>query len=265
MRAAYQIALERIELIKLYQFPPAWGLPNGSPFCLKLETYLRMSGLRYEVYNGMYLARAPKGKLPFIEHGQQRIGDTELIIDYLREHFGDPLDAELSPAQRATSTAFRCLIEEHLYWVGMYARWFEQENWPQVKSEFFRGLPPLLRQLVPPLARRNMRRELWGQGMGRHCPEDIYVLGIRDLNALSAQLGDQPYLLGDQPHAIDASMYAFLTNILVPPLDSILRRHLQSQINLVAYCYRMERRYFPELLAAEATVGPKQPLRAAEA
>ena len=39
-------------MIKLYQFKPAWGLPNPSPFCMKVETYLRMAGLSYEVING---------------------------------------------------------------------------------------------------------------------------------------------------------------------------------------------------------------------
>ena len=32
-------------MIKLFQFPPAFGLPNASPFCMKLETWLRMAGL----------------------------------------------------------------------------------------------------------------------------------------------------------------------------------------------------------------------------
>ncbi|WP_310483468.1 glutathione S-transferase C-terminal domain-containing protein [Chamaesiphon sp. VAR_48_metabat_403] len=34
--------------IKLYQFAPAFGLPNASSFCLKLETYLRMMDLPFE-------------------------------------------------------------------------------------------------------------------------------------------------------------------------------------------------------------------------
>ena len=29
-------------MIKLFQFEPAFGLANASPFCMKLETYLRM-------------------------------------------------------------------------------------------------------------------------------------------------------------------------------------------------------------------------------
>lgn len=36
-------------MIKLYQFEPAFGLANASPFCMKLETYLRMADLPFEI------------------------------------------------------------------------------------------------------------------------------------------------------------------------------------------------------------------------
>jgi Glutathione S-transferase N-terminal domain len=35
--------------IKLFQFPRMFGIPNLSPFCCKLETWLRMAGVPYEV------------------------------------------------------------------------------------------------------------------------------------------------------------------------------------------------------------------------
>ena len=53
-------------MIKLYQFKPAFGLPNASPFCMKLETYLRMAQLPFvapKISLGD-IGRAPKGKLP---------------------------------------------------------------------------------------------------------------------------------------------------------------------------------------------------------
>jgi hypothetical protein len=34
-------------VIRLYQYAPAFGLPNASPFCMKLETYLRMAQLPF--------------------------------------------------------------------------------------------------------------------------------------------------------------------------------------------------------------------------
>lgn len=43
-------------MIKLYQFAPAWDVPNLSPFCVKVETYLRMAGLPYEVVDAIDMA-----------------------------------------------------------------------------------------------------------------------------------------------------------------------------------------------------------------
>ena len=53
-------------MIKLYQFEPAFGLANASPFCMKLETYLRMAALPFEIpcASLRHLQKAPKGKMP---------------------------------------------------------------------------------------------------------------------------------------------------------------------------------------------------------
>ena len=37
--------------IKLFQFPRMFGIPNVSPFCCKLETWLRIAGIPYDVVN----------------------------------------------------------------------------------------------------------------------------------------------------------------------------------------------------------------------
>jgi hypothetical protein len=54
-------------MIKLYQYAPAFGLPNASPFCLKLETWLRMTGLPFQIqpFDFRQMSKAPKGKMPF--------------------------------------------------------------------------------------------------------------------------------------------------------------------------------------------------------
>ena len=77
-------------MIELYQFPPMWGLPNFSPLCLKLETWLRMAKLPYQAPKcGIPLGKAPKHKLPYIVDRGQSIGDSSLIIDYLKATYGD--------------------------------------------------------------------------------------------------------------------------------------------------------------------------------
>ena len=69
--------------IRLFQFPRMFSIPNLSPFCCKLETWLRIAGIPYEVVDTLEPRKAPKGKLPFIEDAGLRMGDTSLIIEHL--------------------------------------------------------------------------------------------------------------------------------------------------------------------------------------
>ena len=101
-------------MLKLVQFNSAFGARNVSPFCLKLETYLRMAGIAHEIVWSGSTRSAPKGKLPYIEDNDLILGDSELIIDYLIDKYGNPLDASLSAEQKAQSLAWRRLFEDSL-------------------------------------------------------------------------------------------------------------------------------------------------------
>ncbi|TSA11579.1 MAG: glutathione S-transferase family protein [Betaproteobacteria bacterium] len=230
--------------VTLYQFPAAFGLPNASPFCMKVETYLRMAGIDYATRYGMYQLRAPKKKLPYIDDGGRIVADSHLIIDYLKSAYGDPLDATLTPAQRALGTVILRLLEDSLYWVLLYARWIAEPGWSMTRPAFFGKLPLPLRWFVPLLARRSLRQQLHAQGIGRHQPAEIYAIGSADIAALSQLLGEQPFFLGAEPSSIDAAAYAFLANILDVPLDMPLRQAALSHANLPAYCSRMRARYY---------------------
>ncbi len=58
-------------------------------------------------------------------------------------------------------------------------------------------------------------------------------------------LEQQPYFLGEQPTAVDATAYGILSQILYVGYDSPHKTHLQRLANLVAYCQRMRDRYYP--------------------
>ena len=232
-------------MITLHQFPPALGLPNASPFCLKLELYLRMAGLPYRNAYTLELHKAPKGKLPWIDDDGMAMADSGLIIDYLKRKYGDPLDAGLSPHQRATALAITRLIEEHLYWAVLYDRWITPKGWTMTGPGFFGSLPWPLRAIVPLVARRGIRAELQGHGMGRHSPEQIHALGVADVDALAVLLGEQEYFLGAKVSSVDAIATAFLANILMVPLETPIKSAAAGHANLVAYCRRMATRYFP--------------------
>jgi glutathione S-transferase len=233
-------------MITLYQFPPAFGLPNASPFCLKLELYLRMAGLPYGNRYTLDLHRAPKGKLPWIDDDGTVVADSGLIIDHLKNKYGDPLDSDLTPAQRAAGLAITRLFEEHLYWTVLHDRWISAAGWAMTRPGFFGAMPWPLRVIVPWVARRGIRAELHGQGMGRHTPEQIHALGVADVDALAALLGDQAFFLGAKATSVDAVAAAFLANILMVPLETPVKRATAAHTNLVAYCQRMAQQYFPD-------------------
>lgn len=231
-------------MIKLYQFPPCWGLPNLSPFCMKLETYLRMTGLPFEIVSVTNPRKSPKGKLPIIKDNGVIKTDSGLIIDYLKETYGDTLDEHLSPLQKAQALAWRRLMEEHLYWAALYARWIDPVNWEVVDKAVFGKASFWKRKFFPAIVRKAMQAELNGHGLGRHSKEEIYQLGVDDLKALALQLGEQPYFMGDRPSSIDACAYAFLAGLLYAPVISPLADFAKSQNNIVNYCARMKEKYY---------------------
>lgn len=231
-------------MIVLYQFPPVWGLPNGSPFCMKVETYLRMAGLPYESRYVLNPGKAPKGKLPYIRDDGKVVADSGFIVEYLKKAHGDKLDGALDARQRATAHLIRRTLEESLYWSALYDRWVVDEHWAITGPAYFGALPRVIRRLVMRMVRRATIRQAQAQGIGRHTREEVYAIGSADLVALAEQLGSSYYFLGSQPTSIDASAYAFIANLLWTPIDSPLTRAAKGHANLVAYAERMKARYF---------------------
>ncbi|MEZ5650951.1 MAG: glutathione S-transferase family protein [Burkholderiaceae bacterium] len=231
-------------MIRLYQFAPAFGLPNASPFCMKVENYLRIAGLPFELVNGADVMKAPKRKLPYIDDDGQIVADSSFIIEHLKARHGDRLDGGLSASERAISLAFQRLLEENSYWVAVYSRWADEANWPTTRDAFFGAMPLPLRWFVPSLARRGVLGQMRGHGMGRHSAEEIYAIGKRDVDALADFLGEKPFMMGEQPTSIDATVHAFMANLLWVPADSPVQRHARTRPNLEAYCQRMKARFY---------------------
>ncbi len=228
-------------MIKLYAAAPAWGLPNVSPFVLKVDCYLRMVELPYELcsfQSSEDFAQAPKGKIPYIEDRGQKVADSGFILEYLQTTYRDQLgDQHLSP---------RRLMEEHLYWAIVYARYMEDAIWDQLKYVLFGtyGYRPAELEAVAAQYRDVVHTYLHGQGLGRHSRAEVYALGNADMTALSAYLEDKPYFMGEKPTSLDATAYGFLANVLYVGYETPLQTHARALPNLRAYCDRMRERYY---------------------
>ena len=98
--------------IKLFQFPRMFGIPNLSPFCCKLETWLRITRVPYEVVDTPDPRKGPKGKLPFIEDAGMRIADSPRIVDHLVKIRGVDPDGRLNTSERAIVLLVQRTLEE---------------------------------------------------------------------------------------------------------------------------------------------------------
>ncbi len=233
-------------MITLHTFGPLFGLPDPSPFVTKADVLLKMSGVSYRcVPSG--LGGAPKGKLPFIEDGAVKLGDSTFIRLYLEQRHGVNFDANLTREQQGVAWACEKMLEDNLYWTLLHWRWLDDASFAKGPAHFFDTLPAALRPLVRGLVRNSIRKSLRAQGMGRHTLAEINLLGTRAIDALAAILGERPYLMGSHSCGADATAFAFITGVLCPHFDNPLRTHAQQHVNLVAYSERLLRQFYPAL------------------
>lgn len=234
--------------LTLYQPPTRpWHTPNLSPFCTKLECYLRMAEIPYKAA-AMQIGKSPKGKIPYVVLSDgTAMGDSQLIIERLERALaaeGKPaLDDGLSARDRAIGHLTRRALDEAHYFVTLYLRWRTDDGFAAVRDEFKKLVPGL----VVPLIRRDIRKKLHSQGTGRHSLEDVIAFGAADLESCAELLGDQPFLFGDRPRTVDCALYACLEALLGFPVDSPLRARIATRANLVDYRQRIRARWWKDL------------------
>lgn len=227
-------------MIELIQFYPTWDLPNVSPFCMKVEVYLKLAHIPYTNRYSNDPKATPTGKKPAIKDGDSFIYDSRLIINYLEAKFGNPLDAHLTASEKATAHAFQRMIEEHLYWGIVYSRWIMPEGLQRITQDWFGKLPWLLRKIVMRKLHKKVLNEMKGQGLGLLKHEEIVTLCNEDIDAISDFLGEKPFFMGDKISSIDACVYATLANIIETPIHWEVTEHAKSKANLLAYCSRIK-------------------------
>ncbi|KGP62499.1 hypothetical protein EP47_06235 [Legionella norrlandica] len=226
-------------MVILHQYPAIWGLPSLSPFCVKVETYLRMTSIPYKVMWQNNPRRGPKGKFPVLEDKGKLIPDSSFIIDYLNINYA-PAMSFSDP----TALAMQRMIEEHLYFIILYSRWIDETGIKTINSAFASFFPKPMAFLALKWIRRQLAQQGYMQGIARHNKEEIYHLGVMDINAIASWLENKPFCLGEQFCAIDATVYAFLRTIQLTPLQNPLKEALEKQDNLISYCERIHETWF---------------------
>ncbi|KAG4066591.1 hypothetical protein HA402_007227 [Bradysia odoriphaga] len=246
------------DIIYLYQFSRTPFLPSLSPYCLKVETWLRLAGLKYENVDHKLKLRSKKGQLPFIELNGEEIADSAIIIKELSAKFEKDLDASLSQEQRNISHAMISMIENHLVWILF---WWRTKYPDQFLKGYKVDLQHALGVRIPNRFLNFLFRFTFGrkwfqgikkvkaQGIGVHKPEEIEEFGKRDIKVLSDILADKPFFFGDEPTTLDVVSFAVLSQLHFISKDVALPLRdfmTESCPNMIGHVSRIKERCFPD-------------------
>ncbi len=229
-------------MIKLIQFPYPKGRFSFSPFCLKLESYLKLTNTSYENKFTVKPNQFSKQKLPVIQDGEKLIEDSHFIIQYLKETYNIDLDKHLNSEQKAISTAFQVLCEKNIVDITMYFRWCHKQNWPKFREIIFRGAPWLIKASIANGMAKSIQKTLYKSGIGRFTEEEMLILLKQYVKAISDFLADKEFFFGNQVSSIDCIIFASLLQVDQSEIVPQFQNFIDAHPNLRAYLKRMEQK-----------------------
>ncbi|HEY5364768.1 MAG TPA: glutathione S-transferase family protein [Aestuariivirga sp.] len=232
-------------MLTLHVFGPHFGLPDGSPFCIKALTLFKMSGLAFETAR-MSFKQAPKSKAPYLVDSGKVIADSHFIQRHLETAHGVDFSEGYSEADLAKGWAISRMLEEHFYFLSMNIRWLRDENFWKGPYNFFAAVPAPIRPLIARMVRKKVAKTHDLQGLGRHTVEERFELAKGDLVAIEAMLKKNRFLLGNKPCDVDASVLGFIWAAECPFFKSELGDYIRQRPVLMNYLGEMQQRYFPE-------------------
>jgi len=234
------------DVVYLCQFPLCPSVRTISPFALKLETWLRLAGIKYE--NVFTMKFGSKGQIPYVELNGEEIPDSNMIISRLKEHFGKDPDESCTSYDLAVGHAVTGLVENHLAHVGFHFRYgLHMTNFLSVLKlgEYF-NLPRAMTnwgRFQPTMTK--IRSYL--QGIGRHTESEIWEMSFKDLRAISQLLGAKEFFFGCSPTSLDCVLFGHLAQFLYIDIGFPQKTYMEHNCpNLVSLVERMKERFWPD-------------------
>merc|ERR1712002_478671 len=239
------------DMVYLFQYTRSPVIPSISPFCLKLESWLKLHGIKYQNVDHKCKFRSKKGMLPFIELNGEEIADSNIVIETLAAKFGKEMPAQLSSEQKNVQHAMVAMVENHLHWTMVHWRSKEVDN---ILKGYKLDIQTMIGSKAPPsilnwvfkyMHCRKGLKKVKSQGLGVHSAEEIEQFGRSDLLVLSEMLGDKEFFFGDEPAMLDLVVYSHVAQLVMVDKEypCPLRDYIESDCkNLVGLVNRMKDR-----------------------
>uniref|UniRef100_A0A914XF72 Glutathione S-transferase n=1 Tax=Plectus sambesii TaxID=2011161 RepID=A0A914XF72_9BILA len=235
------------DVVYLYQFPRSPRMPNMSPYCLKLETWLRANDIKYEVRQ-TWTQRSSKGQVPFIELNGEQIADSQLIINALSRKFNKGDTETLNQSQMGAARAIDRLIE--CSFVNAMGVFKYLDHLPDLISGETTGLkwvPKVVTDIAAMFIKPTVVQKLHAQGFGRLTREEQIEQARLDMQAIADVMGKNKFVLGDEPHTVDFTLFGHFATFYYLPFDIVPKRMMRNEFpTLLAHMERMKERFWPD-------------------
>ncbi|XP_053382139.1 failed axon connections homolog [Mercenaria mercenaria] len=185
-------------------------IPNLDPFSMKLETYLRINQIPYQIDENHENGPKSKSCIPWIEYNGKRMADTQVIIKYLSESLKKDLNKHLTATDKEKSSEIQKLLEERTYWVNYYLRWYV--FWDDIIVNLF-DCPEIINKLIRGPARWYEKRLLKESDIGCHSDEQVQNMLVEDLRKFADMLGNKKFVMGDEISEVDCSAFGILSHV----------------------------------------------------
>jgi glutathione S-transferase len=196
-------------VVYLFTFPETPTLGQISGPCAKLETFLKLNKIKYEIVKTVTTATSPTGRLPMIEIDGVAVADSTFAIEYLIEKFN--ITESLSPAQEAKGIALRRIIEESARLSVLRFTFVDNTS---MMVDRFHGLMPTAPRFIFDRVVRGMRKGLITMlnlhGHGDLTDEQYQQEFLADIKAIEQLLSQSQFAVADVPTRYDASVYGWL-------------------------------------------------------
>lgn len=239
------------DVVYVYQFNRTAQVPSISPYCLKVETWLKLNGVKYENVDHKGKLRSKRGQLPFVELNGEEIADSDNIIKVLGKKFEKDIDEGLECEQRNVQHAMIKMVENHLQWTIQFWKTSSIDN--MVKG-YKLNLQALTGSKIPNgllnfafkhTFLRKGNKKARAAGLGGYTDEEIENMGKADFKVLSEMLGEKQFFFGDEPRSLDLITFVQLAGILTVDKEVAcpLRDYVEADCgNLVGLFNRMRDR-----------------------
>lgn len=233
-------------MLTLLTFPPSFGEPSSSPFCVKTMIQLELAGEDWQPEYSGTPDVGPIGRLPALRTDAGVIPESGFIQTFL-ESRGADFYPGASARDRVLGHAVIRMVEEHLRVALAHDRWLDDACWATSGSVMFAGVPEPKRAIVAEAARQNVRAGLERQGFARMSEAQRMQCLTPDLECLTDLLWDKRFLLADQPTAPDTIAVPVLSMLAGLPADTAIRRAVRGNATLRAYIDRGRAALYPKL------------------